>query len=212
MNRPTTPTLLSYCLAVGLLSVIMAFCFPATGRTGGPQPDVPTRAESNANVAVVQADIDAHEALTTGQHGLPANTRALNASETIGIANGGTGVTSFGQSFTATVTSSIGAPTTVSATGVAQKVGSLLIVSLRVIVGDTGTANGSMDITLPTGMVAATGGGTLSAVEYNTTGMTGAGYIASGSTVISVRRDDYTTPWVGASAVWSVSGVIHVVE
>jgi hypothetical protein len=55
---------------------------------------IPLGTVDSVDVSAASGAIDLHVAATTGVHGAPANTRFFTASETLGIANGGTGATS----------------------------------------------------------------------------------------------------------------------
>jgi hypothetical protein len=96
--------------------------------------------------------------------------------------------------YTPTITSQAGTPTTVTATGRYKRICNTVIVEIKIIITDKGTATGVVFATLPVTAAAYHFAG--SVFEYNTTGKSGCCYInGPGSPTLCNSRDATGTEW-----------------
>jgi hypothetical protein len=98
--------------------------------------------------------------------------------------------------YTPTVTSTVGAPTTVTATAAYMRIGKMCVIQAKVLITNKGTAANGLVITLPfNGKAATTQVGT--SFEAGVTGYTGSAYVNAGdvSKLFSFRYD-FTSWWV----------------
>jgi hypothetical protein len=101
--------------------------------------------------------------------------------------------------YTPTVTSSIGTPTTVTASGAYQKIGKTVIVRMLVTVTNAGTAAGNMSVDLPfTGANVRQSG---TGAEFTLTGDAAVVLLEANATVAVLRKYDFTTFWTTGAVI-----------
>lgn len=125
----------------------------------------------------------------------------IRLSVPVSVANGGTGNTGGAwTSWTPTVTSGGGTPTSVTATGTYQQIGKVVNWCVTISITNAGTANSAINLTMPGGVTAVRGAsGAL--FEGNLTGNSGAARILAGASTMALWYYNNTTIWATGALV-----------
>lgn len=180
--------------------------FTVIGRSANSTGNVADIAGATDQVLRVNA---AGTALGFGQINLASSSNAVSG--TLGVGNGGTGLTGAAwTTYTPTITSSVGTITTATGSGAFQQIGKTVFIRIRASITTNGTGSGTVIATLPGGMTAiAAQSQQLGAWEAAVAGKMVSGLINLSGTDVRFRFFDNTYPGANG-AIIDANGVFEV--